>query len=304
MAGAAQVVVVGVLGNPSVEECPCQVVHSVLFVLNCLGDDLGAEVIRKVVVEVALHREGLKQELLIVFLARGVAHDHSTASVVHQGAPRTAQHLQEVGERVVGPAMASRLVVLRAHDDYQVGPSREGPANRGRGNHHLDCPAGEEHADDILFSGAHGLVDERHAVLQAVLEGLVGHAVKVGLQVCLLHLQEPRRLALCGSKGEEVQCREPGVLASWNEHHCRLLALRVGGYGAVRRAAHGLHAGLKVGDVKALDVDGKGHGANARGKVEEAMAASADPLAEILGIGQRRAEADDSDALLCLRVRG
>lgn len=54
-----QVVVVGVLGHAAVEECPRQVVHSVLLVLHCLGDNLSIEVVMEAVVQVRLHRQWL-----------------------------------------------------------------------------------------------------------------------------------------------------------------------------------------------------------------------------------------------------
>lgn len=59
-----QVVVVGVLGHTTVEECPCEVVHGVLLVLHRLGDDLCIEVVVEAVVQVRLHRQRLIQELL------------------------------------------------------------------------------------------------------------------------------------------------------------------------------------------------------------------------------------------------
>lgn len=59
-----QVVVVGVLGHPAVQEGPGQVVHGVLLVLDGLGDDLSVEVVVHAVVQVRLHRQRLVQELL------------------------------------------------------------------------------------------------------------------------------------------------------------------------------------------------------------------------------------------------
>lgn len=59
-----QVVVIGVLGHAAVQEGPGEVVHSVLLVLNGLGDDLGIEVVMHAVVQVRLHRQRLIQELL------------------------------------------------------------------------------------------------------------------------------------------------------------------------------------------------------------------------------------------------
>ena len=59
-----QVVVVGVLRHAAVQEGPGEVVHSILLVLDGLGDDLGIEVVVHTVVQVRLHRQRLIQELL------------------------------------------------------------------------------------------------------------------------------------------------------------------------------------------------------------------------------------------------
>lgn len=65
-----QVVVVGILGHTAVEECPGQVVHSILLVLHSLGDDLGIEVVMEAVVQVRLHWQRLVKELLKEVLSR------------------------------------------------------------------------------------------------------------------------------------------------------------------------------------------------------------------------------------------
>lgn len=65
-----KVVVVGVLGHAAVQECPCQVVNSILLVLHCFGDNLCIEVVMETVVQVRLHRQRLIQELLEEVLSR------------------------------------------------------------------------------------------------------------------------------------------------------------------------------------------------------------------------------------------
>ena len=52
-----QVVVVGVLCHPSVDEGPCEIVHRILLVLYGLGHYLSIEVIMKEVVQMGLKRE-------------------------------------------------------------------------------------------------------------------------------------------------------------------------------------------------------------------------------------------------------
>lgn len=60
----AGLVVIGVLRHAAVQEGPGEVVHSILLVLNGLGDGLGIEVVMHTVVQVRLHRQRLIQELL------------------------------------------------------------------------------------------------------------------------------------------------------------------------------------------------------------------------------------------------
>ena len=49
-----QVVVVGVLGHPPIDEGPCEVVNCILLVLNSLGHYLCVEVVMEEVVQVRL----------------------------------------------------------------------------------------------------------------------------------------------------------------------------------------------------------------------------------------------------------
>ena len=77
-----QVIIVGVLSQAAVEEGPSEVVHRILLAGDGLVHDLSNHVIMQEVVQVALHRVRLKQELLVVFLAWSVAHQHAPAVMV------------------------------------------------------------------------------------------------------------------------------------------------------------------------------------------------------------------------------
>ena len=68
-----QVIVVGVLCHPPVDEGPGQVINSVLLVLDRLGDNLSIEVIVEAVVQVRLCRKWLVEELLEEVLLRSLA---------------------------------------------------------------------------------------------------------------------------------------------------------------------------------------------------------------------------------------
>ena len=74
-----QVIVVGVLCQSAVEEGPGEVVNGILLAGDAAVDDLGHHVVMQEVVQVALHWEGLKEELLVVLLARRMTHQHTPA---------------------------------------------------------------------------------------------------------------------------------------------------------------------------------------------------------------------------------
>ena len=59
-----QIVVVGVLCHAAVQKSPGEVVHSILFILNGLGDNLSIEVVMHAVVQVRLYWQRLVQKLL------------------------------------------------------------------------------------------------------------------------------------------------------------------------------------------------------------------------------------------------
>ncbi len=74
-----QVVVVGVLCQSAVEEGPCEVVNGILLAGDAAVDNLGHHVVMQEVVQMALHRERLKEELLVVLLAWRMTHQHTPA---------------------------------------------------------------------------------------------------------------------------------------------------------------------------------------------------------------------------------
>lgn len=65
-----QVVVVGILRHPAVQERPSEVIHCILLVFNGLGDNLGVEVVVHAVVQVGFHWQGLVKEFLEEILQR------------------------------------------------------------------------------------------------------------------------------------------------------------------------------------------------------------------------------------------
>ena len=118
--GALQVVVVWVLRQPAVHEGPRQVVDCVLLRLDGLRDDLGAHVVAQEVVEVRLDGEGLVEELPVEGLLGGVAEQHAAADVVDERPPSLADHLDDIGDRVVDVPVLGAVVRLGVHQHYEV----------------------------------------------------------------------------------------------------------------------------------------------------------------------------------------
>ena len=52
-----QIVIVGILYHPPVEEAPCQIINSILLILHCFGNNLSIEMIVKEMIQMRLQRE-------------------------------------------------------------------------------------------------------------------------------------------------------------------------------------------------------------------------------------------------------
>lgn len=68
-----KVVVIWVLCHPAIQKGPGEVVHSILLVLNGLGDNLSIEVVMHTVVQVRLYRQWLIQKFFekILWIGEG-----------------------------------------------------------------------------------------------------------------------------------------------------------------------------------------------------------------------------------------
>lgn len=108
MCDALQVVVVGILRHPPVDERPRQVVHSILLVLNCLRHNLGVEVVVQEVVKMRLKRKTFgtfqslqKQRLQLRYRtaplqkSEGFVHKNSTSNFSDLNGQRLVQELLE-----------------------------------------------------------------------------------------------------------------------------------------------------------------------------------------------------------------
>jgi hypothetical protein len=68
-----KIVVVRILCQPSIHESPSKVIHSILLVFYDTKNHLSIHMIMQEMVKMALNREGLKKELLVVLFARCMA---------------------------------------------------------------------------------------------------------------------------------------------------------------------------------------------------------------------------------------
>ena len=79
MSNALEVVVVRVLGHPTIQERPGKVIHGILLVLNSLGHNLSIEVVVEAMVQMRFHWQGLVQKLLEQILLGHLTHNHCLA---------------------------------------------------------------------------------------------------------------------------------------------------------------------------------------------------------------------------------
>mmetsp|Transcript_70197 Transcript_70197/g.198108 ORF Transcript_70197/g.198108 Transcript_70197/m.198108 type:complete len:1103 (-) Transcript_70197:287-3595(-) len=296
---ALEPVVVRVLGEPPVVEGPGQPVHGVLLVLDGLHHDLRVHVVRHALVQVALDGERLVDELLVVLLLRVLRQQHAHARLVDPGPARAAHHLQHVVDGVVHVAVLAAVELLRVHDDHEVRQHRHPPAQLLRGHDDLDRARLEEPLYHGPLGGAEPLVEEAHAVLEGLLEGLLARSCEVRPHRLVGHVQEALGLVIRGGVQKQVYRRHAGLLPVGHEDDERLVR-RVVLDGLVHGPAHGQEAGGAVVDVEALNHHLQRHGPDVRREVEEAGVAGPDPLAHVLGVRERRGERDYPDGLLDL----
>ena len=120
-----QVVVVRVLGDSSVHECPSDPIDRVLFAFNGPSDDISIQMILKAVVKLRLNGERLLQELNEVFFLRSVTVEDapclgggSASSLECQ--IRSSHHLKHVWDRVLNTFMLLPIEPLSVEDDNEM----------------------------------------------------------------------------------------------------------------------------------------------------------------------------------------
>mmetsp|Transcript_49716 Transcript_49716/g.133064 ORF Transcript_49716/g.133064 Transcript_49716/m.133064 type:complete len:208 (+) Transcript_49716:1792-2415(+) len=112
-------------------------------------------------------------------------------------------------------------------------------------------------------------------------------------------MEEALGLVIGGRMQQQVDRSHTGLLAVGHKHDHRLVG-RVVLDGLVHRPAHCQQPRGPVVDVETLDHHLQRHSPHVRREVEETGAAGSDPLAHVLGVGQRGRQGNDADGLLYL----
>mmetsp|Transcript_21616 Transcript_21616/g.58162 ORF Transcript_21616/g.58162 Transcript_21616/m.58162 type:complete len:581 (-) Transcript_21616:369-2111(-) len=199
--------------------------------------------------------------------------------------PCAPHHLQHVRDGEVHIALLLAVVELRALDDDKVGGEVDPPGEGGGGDEDEDLALDEEllHESAVLLRQAR--VVDAHAKGERVPQRLVANARDRLREVLLRHVDKLAGTLVRRAEGDEVEGGEARLAAAGDEDE-RGLVWRVLHDGAVRGLVHGGHARAVVLARVARDVNLKRHGANGRLEVEEARLAHAQPVGEVLGIGQ------------------
>mmetsp|Transcript_32797 Transcript_32797/g.86200 ORF Transcript_32797/g.86200 Transcript_32797/m.86200 type:complete len:276 (-) Transcript_32797:1640-2467(-) len=265
---ALEIVVVGVLREPAVHEGPREVVDGVLLRLDRLRDRFGAHVVGEIVVEVRLDWQRLVQKLAVEGLLRGVAEEHAAADVVEERPACAAQHLEQVGQRVVNVPVLGAVVALCVHDDHQVRLQRERPAERVQDDEDLHRSRGVQRLDGGELLGREALVHEAKPVAQRVRERRVLDLGEERRDIGRLGVEEAARLAVGRGVREQIDGRELRLLGSGHVNDARPVGSVVDDR-VVRRLRHREQPRRRVRHIEPLNVQLERHGAHVRVKVEE-----------------------------------
>mmetsp|Transcript_96000 Transcript_96000/g.248258 ORF Transcript_96000/g.248258 Transcript_96000/m.248258 type:complete len:606 (-) Transcript_96000:3275-5092(-) len=294
-----EAVVVGVLRQPAVVERPGEPVDGILLVLDGLHHDLRIHVVRHPLIQVALHRQRLVDELLVVLLLGVLRQQHAHTRLINTRSARTTHHLQHVMDRIVNVPVLTAIKPLRVHDDAQVRQHRHTPAQLLRGNDDLDRTRLEKPLNHSALRLTEALMQEANAVLQGLLQRLLAGGGQVRLHGVVRDMEEALRLVVSRSVQQEVNGGHARLLAVGHEHNDGLVG-RVMLDGLIDGPAHRQESRGAVVDVETLDHHLKRDGSHVRREVEQAGAACADPLADIASVGQRGRQGHDTDRLLDL----
>mmetsp|Transcript_111441 Transcript_111441/g.322178 ORF Transcript_111441/g.322178 Transcript_111441/m.322178 type:complete len:958 (-) Transcript_111441:1198-4071(-) len=294
-----EAVVIRILRQAPVIECPSQPIHRILLVLDRLHDDLCIHVVGHPLVQMTLHRQRLIDELLVVLLLRVLCQEDAHAGLIYARAAGATHHLEHVVDGVVDIAVLAAVELLRVHDNDEVRQHRHAPSELLRGDEHLDGPGLEEALDHGALRCGEALVQEAHAVLQRLLQRPLPRRREVGLHGLLGDMQEAPRLVIRGRMQQEVCSRHPRLLPVRDENDHRLV-WRVVLDGLVHGPAHCQQPRGPVVDVEPLDDHLERDAPHVRREVEKTRAAGSDPVPHVPSVGQGGRQGHDSDGLLHL----
>ena len=169
------------------------------------------------VVQVTLDRQGFVQELFVHLFLGGLAKQDALGVVILVGSVCLPDHLHDVRDRVVVVGVQLAVVVLGVHDDHEVAADAERPA-QGPGYHdHLNGSRVKQRFDDLPVGAAQSFVEVGDSLADRLIERLVPELLDEGLDVFEVGVEEPVRVVVGRGVGEEVDGRQPRLLARRDE---------------------------------------------------------------------------------------
>ena len=79
--------------------------------------------------EMGLDWQTFRQELLVEFLPRLLAHEDAPAPIIFKGSAGSAHHLEDLHDGIVDISVLPTLVILNTHDNDHI--TRDGQAPSG-----------------------------------------------------------------------------------------------------------------------------------------------------------------------------
>mmetsp|Transcript_11443 Transcript_11443/g.26919 ORF Transcript_11443/g.26919 Transcript_11443/m.26919 type:complete len:529 (-) Transcript_11443:2266-3852(-) len=289
--------------EPPEEVGPGEVLDGVLLGLDGSAAHFGHEVVVQHIPKVRLHGERLVEELLVEVLLGRVHKDAAHALVVELRSTRAPHHLEDVCDGEVDVSALLAVEELGALDHHEAGREVHAPRQSRRAHQHLDSAVDKELLDGVSVVVAEAGVVQSHPVHQRVLQGGVFAGGRHRLHLLLPDSpQELFGLVRGGAEADEVERGEAGLAPAGDEDEDGVLG-RVLEDGAVRGLVHRGHPWAVVRPGEATDVYLHGHGPHRRPEVVHAPpgpGVDAQPVGEVVGVGQGGGEAEEAHALLHL----
>ncbi len=146
--------------------------------------------------------------------------------------------------------------------------------------------------DDTLVALAQSLVIITHAMGEGLGKSFFLDPLEELLDLSDLDVQEPVLIVVSETCGEKITSRRPGLLPARHKDERGLVGRHLSD-GEICRLRHCEHQGREVGDGVGLDMKLQRHRTHMGAEVVDIMLLGVNPLADIAGIGEGDAEADD-----------